>query len=153
MTNIEKLRDEKDLLKKEVANIIGVVESVYCEWENEKLSIPTKRIYQLANFFEVNIDYMIGISSERIQIKTNDEIDIKLVSLRLKEIRNSLNMTMRDLAEKFNTSSSAISNYENGKFLILSPFLIELCKFGNYSVDWVLGRTNKNFLNKKNEDC
>lgn len=153
MTNIEKLRDEKDLLKKEMANIIGVVESVYCEWENEKLSIPTKRIYQLANFFEVNIDYMIGISNERIQIKTNDEIDIKLVSLRLKEIRNSLNMTMRDLAEKFNTSSSAISNYENGKFLILSPFLIELCKFGNYSVDWVLGRTNKKFLDKKNEDC
>lgn len=153
MTNIEKLRDEKDLLKKEMANIIGVVESVYCEWENEKLSIPTKRIYQLANFFEVNIDYMIGISSERIQIKTNNEIDIKLVSLRLKEIRNSLNMTMRDLAEKFNTSSSAISNYENGKFLILSPFLIELCKFGNYSVDWVLGRTNKKFLDKKSEDC
>ena len=146
MTNIEKLRDEKDLLKKEMANIIGVVESVYCEWENEKLSIPTKRIYQLANFFEVNIDYMIGISSERIQIKTNNEIDIKLVSLRLKEIRNSLNMTMRDLAEKFNTSSSAISNYENGKFLILSPFLIELCKFGNYSIDWVLGRTDNKFL-------
>lgn len=153
MTNIEKLRDEKDLLKKEMANIIGVVESVYCEWENEKLSIPTKRIYQLANFFEVNIDYMIGISNERIQIKTNDEIDIKLVSLRLKEVRNSLNMTMRDLAKKFNTSSSAISNYENGKFLILSPFLIELCKFGNYSVDWILGRTNKKFLDKKNEDC
>ena len=145
MTNIEKLRDEKDLLKKEMANIIGVVESVYCEWENEKLSIPTKRIYQLANFFEVNIDYMIGISSERIQIKTNNEIDIKLVSLRLKEIRNSLNMTMRDLAEKFNTSSSAISNYENGKFLILSPFLIELCKFGNYSIDWYLVEQTINF--------
>lgn len=147
MTNIEKLRDEKDLLKKEVAKILGVVESVYCEWENEKLSIPTKRIYQLANFFEVNIDYMIGISNKRKHIKTNNEIDIKLVSLRLKEIRKSLNMTMRDLSEKFNTSSSAISNYENSKFLILSPFLIELCKFSNYSIDWVLGRTDNKFLN------
>ena len=147
MTNIEKLRDEKDLLKKEVAQILGVVESVYCEWENEKLSIPTKRIYQLANFFEVNIDYMMGISEERKHIKMNDAINIKLVSLRLKEIRKSLNMTMRDLSRKFNTSSSAISNYENSKFLILSPFLIELCKFGNYSIDWVLGRTDNKFLN------
>lgn len=147
MTNIEKLRDEKELLKKDVAKNLGVVESVYCEWENEKLSIPTKRIYQLANFFEVNIDYMIGISNKRKHIKTNNEIDIKLVSLRLKEIRKSLNMTMRDLSKKFNTSSSAISNYENNKFLILSPFLIELCKFGNYSIDWVLGRTDNKFLN------
>lgn len=147
MTNIEKLRDEKDLLKKEVAKHIGVVESVYSEWENEKLSIPTKRIYQLANFFEVNIDYMMGISNIRMHIKTKDEINAQLVSSRLKEIRKSLNMTMRDLSEKFNTSSSAISNYENSKFLILSPFLIELCKFGNYSIDWVLGRSNNKFLN------
>lgn len=147
MTNIEKLRDEKDLLKKEVAKHIGVVESVYSEWENEKLSIPTKRIYQLANFFEVNIDYMMGISNIRMHIKTKDEINAQLVSSRLKEIRKSLNMTMRDLSEKFNTSSSAISNYENSKFLILSPFLIELCKFGNYSIDWVLGRSDNKFLN------
>ncbi len=146
MTNIEKLRDEKDLLKKEVAKEIGVVESVYCEWENGKLSIPTKRIYQLANFFEINIDYMLGISNKRTHIKTNDEINIQLVSSRLKEIRKALNMTMRDLAEKLNTSSSAISNYENSKFLILSPFLIELCKFGNYSIDWVLGRTDNKLL-------
>lgn len=147
MTNIEKLRDEKDLLKKEVAKHIGVVESVYSEWENEKLSIPTKRIYQLANFFEVNIDYMMGISNIRMHIKTKDEINAQLVSSRLKEIRKSLNMTMRDLSEKFNTSSSAISNYENSKFLILSPFLIELCKFGNYSIDWALGRSDNKFLN------
>lgn len=147
MTNIEKLRDEKDLLKKEVAKHIGVVESVYSEWENEKLSIPTKRIYQLANFFEVNIDYMMGISNIRMHIKTKDEINAQLVSSRLKEIRKSLNMTMRDLSEKFNTSSSAISNYENSKFLILSPFLIELCKFGNYSIDWVLGRSDNKILN------
>jgi transcriptional regulator with XRE-family HTH domain len=146
MTNLEKLRDEKDLLKKDVAKLVGVVESVYSEWENEKLSISTKRLYQLANLFEVSIDYMVGISAERIYIKNDNEIDIKLVSSRLKEIRKSLNMTMRDLASKFNTTSSAISNYENGKYLILSPFLIELCKFSNYSIDWVLGRSDNKFI-------
>ena len=54
-------------------------------------------------------------------------------------------MTMRDLAEKFNTSSSTISNYENGKFLILGSFLVELCMFSNYSIDWVLGRSDKKY--------
>lgn len=148
MTNIEKLRNEKDLLKKDVAKKIGVVESVYSEWENEKLSIPTKRMYQLANFFEVNIDYMIGLSNKRINIKTNNDIDIKQVSTKLKEIRKSLNMTMRDLAKILNTTSSAISNYENCKFLILSSFLIELCKYGNYSIDWVLGRSENKYIKK-----
>lgn len=143
---LENLRDEKDLLKKEVAKDIGVVESVYSEWENGKLSIPTKRIYELSNYFEVNIDYMLGISNNRVHLKTNNEINIDLVSTRLKEIRKSLKLTMRDLANKFNTSSSAISNYENSKYLILSPFLIELCKYSNYSIDWVLGRSEDKFL-------
>ncbi len=143
---LEDLRDEHDLKKKDVAKAIGVVESVYSEWENGKLSIPTKRLNQLANYFEVSIDYMLGISNKRTRIKSSDAIDMKLVSARLKEIRKSLKLTMRDLSDKFNTSSSAISNYENGKFLILSSFLIELCKYSNYSIDWVLGRSDNKHL-------
>lgn len=143
---LEMLRDDKDLLKKDVAKEIGVVESVYSEWENNKLSISTKRLYQLAEFFNINIDYMIGLSNKKINIKINKEINIKEVSLRLKEVRKSLNMTMRELADKLNTSSSAISNYENAKYLILSSFLIELCKFSNYSIDWVLGRSNNKYI-------
>lgn len=143
---LEGLREERDLFKKDVAKNIGVVESVYSEWENEKLSIPTKRLVQLANFFEINIDYMIGLSNKRIKLKNDNDIDLELVSTRLKEIRKSLKMTMRELATKLNTTSSAISNYENAKFLILSSLLIELCNISNYSIDYVLGRSNNKFI-------
>ena len=143
---LEGLREERDLFKKDVAKKIGVVESVYSEWENEKLSIPTKRLVQLANFFEVNIDYMVGLSDKRIKLKTINDIYLELVSTRLKEIRKSLKMTMRELATKLNTTSSAISNYENAKFLILSSLLIELCNISNYSIDYVLGRSNNKFI-------
>lgn len=143
---LEGLREEKDLLKKDVAKNIGVVESVYSEWENSKLSIPTKRLIQLANFFEVNIDYMLGLTNKRIKLKSSDDFDLDLISKRLKEIRKSLKMTMRELAEKLNTSSSAISNYENSKFLILSSLLVELCTFSNYSIDYVLGRSDNKYF-------
>lgn len=146
---LENIRESRELLGKEVAKQIGVVESVYSEWENEKLSIPTKRLYQLANFFEINIDFMVGLSNEEIKIKSVNEIDNNLVCSRIKEIRKELKMTMRDLAKKLNTTSSAISNYENGKFLILSPFLIELCKESNCSIDWVLGRKKEKYINNK----
>ncbi len=149
---LELLRDERDLWKKDVAKQIGVVKSVYSEWENNKLTIPTRRLYQLAEFFEVNIDFIVGISDKRLSLKTNKELDINIVSDRLREIRKSLKYTMRDLAVKFNTTSSAISNYENGKFLILSPFLIELCKSSGYSIDWVLGRTDTRMISDKSEE-
>ncbi len=104
---------------------------------------------ELANFFEVNIDYMVGISNIKTKIKSNNVIDTELVSNHLKEIRKSLKLTMRELAEKFNTTSSAISNYENNKFLILSPFLIELARYSNYSIDWILGRSNEKIIQQK----
>ena len=139
---LEYLREEKDLLKKDVAKILGVVDSVYTEWENEKLAIPTRRLYQIANYYEVNIDYIVGLTDKRIKLKSKNDIDIKVVSTRLKEVRKSLNLTMRELSSKLNTTSSAISNYENEKYLILSTFLIELCKISNYSIDYILGRTD-----------
>ena len=139
---LEYLREEKDLLKKDVAKILGVVDSVYTEWENEKLTIPTRKLDELANYYEVNIDYIVGLTDKRIKIKSKNDIDIKIVSTRLREVRKSLNLTMRELASKLNTTSSAISNYENEKYLILSTFLIELCKISNYSIDYILGRTD-----------
>ena len=142
------LREEKELLKKEMASILGVVESVYSEWENNKLTIPTKRIYELANFFEVNIDYMFKLSDKRVLIKTEKDIDINLVANRIKIIRKELKLTMRSLAKVLNTTASAICNYEKGKFLILSPFLIELCRISNCSIDWVLGRSENKYLIK-----
>ena len=140
---LELLREEKNLLKKEVAKQIGVVESVYSEWENNKLTIPTRRIVELADFYQVNIDYMLGLSDNRERICTPTTINITEVSFHLKEVRKALKYTMRELASKLNTTSSAISNYENGKFLILSPFLVVLAKESNYSIDWILGRSNK----------
>ncbi len=146
--NLVFLREEKDYLSKDMAKFLNIPPSVYSEWENNKLSISTKRLYELGEFFNVNIDYLVGLSSKRINLKTNKVLDQKETSLRLKEVRENMNLSMRELAQKLNTSSSAISNYENNKNLILSSFLIELSKISNYSIDYILGRSNIKFIQK-----
>lgn len=146
--NLVFLREEKDYLSKDMAKFLNIPPSVYSEWENNKLSISTKRLYELGEFFNVNIDYLVGLSSKRINLKANKVLDQKETSLRLKEVRENMNLSMRELAQKLNTSSSAISNYENNKNLILSSFLIELSKISNYSIDYILGRSNTKFIQK-----
>ena len=146
--NLVFLREEKDYLSKDMAKFLNIPPSVYSEWENNKLSISTKRLYELGEFFNVNVDYLVGLSSKRINLKANKFLDQKETSLRLKEVRENMNLSMRELAQKLNTSSSAISNYENNKNLILSSFLIELSKISNYSIDYILGRSNIKFIQK-----
>lgn len=58
---------------------------------------------------------------------------------------------MREEAKMLNIASSVVSNFENNKTLILGIFLTELCKKTNYSIDWVLGRSDNKKININNK--
>ena len=148
---LEDLRTNRDLKKNEIAKIIGVTPSIYCEWENDRLAIPTKRLYKLAEFFEINIDYMLRLDDNKKRIRKNTDLDRKSVANNLKGLRKDINISMREEARMLNTTSSVVSNFENNKTLILGTFLVELCKKTNYSIDWVLGRSDIKKINVNNK--
>lgn len=145
VTRLEQLREEKDFTRKQVAEILNVSNSIYSRWENSKEIIPTRRMYQLANYYQVNIDYLLGLSSDRLSLPSDDEINLSLVAKNVSEIRKDYNESLRKFVLRLNTSNSTWSAYETGKVLILGAFLLEICKIGNYSADWILGRTNKKY--------
>lgn len=142
---LKEIREEKELTKRELARILKISDSIYARWENAKDTIPTRRIYQLSNYYEINIDYLLGLSNEKLHMISSDNIDMELVSSRIKEVREDYQETLRVFAKRLNTSSSTWSAYETGKILILGTFLIEVCRVGNYSVDWMLGRSNHKY--------
>lgn len=145
LTRLEELRDELEISKKKIANDLGISDSVYGRWENDRFLIPTRRLYQLGNYFQVNIDYILRLTDVRISIKSEKKIDLNLVSKRLKEIRTDLNCTLRELTNDLHTSSSTWSAYETGKVLVLSAFLIQICQKENFSIDWILGRSDEKY--------
>lgn len=144
---LEELKEEKNIKSKEVAKYLNINESTYSEWEHNKVPIPTRRLIQLAEFYHVNIDYILKLTKNKANINYNADIDLQLIGMRLKEIRTSLKMTLRELGAKLNTSFSALSKYERGETLIQSDTLIALCKISNYSIDWVLGRSKNKYYN------
>ncbi len=143
---LEELRDSKDLKSKEIAHALGIAESTYSEWEHNKIPIPTRRIVQLANFYKVNIDFMLNISKNRTHIKPSNEIDLKLIGSHLKEIRLELGLSLRELGKMLNSSFSSLGSYERGEHLIQSETLINICKISKCSIDWVLGRSKEKYL-------
>lgn len=146
--NLERIREENDLTRKEIANILGVSSSIYSRWENGIDTIPTKRLYELANYYEVNIDYLLGLTNNIIHTKSNQIIDYRLVSFRIREIRRDYNESLRTFSKRLNTSNSTWSAYESGKTLILCSFLLEVCLDKNYSADWILCRSDNKYIDK-----
>lgn len=142
---LEELREINELTKTELANKLGVSDSIYARWENGKDIIPTRRIYQIANIYKINIDYLLGLSNYKINLNSSNIINVDTVSKRIREIRKDFNETLVEFSKRLNTSNSTWSAYETGKVLILCAFLIEVCKFGNYSADWILGRSEEKY--------
>ena len=142
---LEGLREEYDLKSKDVANKLGVGSSAYSDWERNKVRIPTKRLIELANYYNVNIDYLMCLTNKRKNIKSKD-IDLIKIGLRIKESRDELGFNLRQLGEAVDITFSSLSNYENGKTLIQSDILISLSKLTNYSVDYLLNRSNDKYL-------
>ena len=62
---------------------------------------------------------------------------------RIRELREDKDLTQKQLGQILNMSQTVYSQYEIGKNDVPTKILIELAKFHNTSVDYILGLTNE----------
>ena len=63
---IRDLREDRDLKQKDLAQLLGVHQTTYSEYELGKLNIPVAALHKLADYYGVSVDYLLG----RTRIKT-----------------------------------------------------------------------------------
>lgn len=139
---LKEIRELNDKTQKEIANILDVERGTYAAWECGIDPISTQKIYDLANYYNKSIDYLLEISSNDIEIVCNKKLDLVEIGNNLKYIRNSSNESLRDFSNNININHSTWWGYENGNVLIKLSTLIATSKKYNYSIDWILGRTS-----------
>jgi transcriptional regulator with XRE-family HTH domain len=59
---IRDLREDKDLLQKDVAAYLKCTQVCYSYYEIGKRDIPTEILIQLADFYHTSTDYLLGIT-------------------------------------------------------------------------------------------
>ena len=60
---LKDLREDSDLSQDAVAKILGTSQSYYAQYENGKRELPFSRAIILAQFYNVSLDYIAGITS------------------------------------------------------------------------------------------
>lgn len=58
---IRDLREDKDLLQKDIANILKTTQQQYQLYESGKRILPIDHLITLCNFYKVSADYILGI--------------------------------------------------------------------------------------------
>lgn len=67
------------------------------------------------------------------------------VGLRIREIREVLNMTREEFSEKCNISVSFLAAVESGKKAVTSKTLYKICTYANISADYIIRGKNESF--------
>ncbi|GAA6503913.1 XRE family transcriptional regulator [Butyricicoccus sp. AM28-25] len=68
---IRNLREDADLLQKDLAQLLNCTQVCYSNYEMGKRDIPTDVLIKLANFYHTSIDYLLGETDVRVPYPKN----------------------------------------------------------------------------------
>ena len=139
-TRMKEIREEAGLKQKDVAKMLGVSKGSYSMWECGADIIPLKRLNQFANYFHVDLDYVIGISNNKLKNNITPDIKIMITGYNLKKIREDKKMTQSEMAKSLKINQPSWNRYENSKNLILTSVIIDLARKYHQSIDDILGK-------------
>lgn len=66
---IRDLREDHDLKQREIAEYLNCSQRVYSNYELGQRDIPTDVLIQLAQFYDVSVDYILGLTNNPKQNK------------------------------------------------------------------------------------
>ena len=56
------LRDKNGYSQEEIAEILGVTQQTYCNYEIGKHEIPVRHVVKLSELYKITSDYLLGLS-------------------------------------------------------------------------------------------
>ena len=62
---IRELREDRDLLQKDIAEILHCTQVAYSRYELGTRDIPSEVLITLAKFHNTSIDYIVGLTDEK----------------------------------------------------------------------------------------
>lgn len=60
INRLKEIREDRDIFQKDVANFLNIKQQQYSEYEIGKRLIPINYLSELADFYNVSIDYLLG---------------------------------------------------------------------------------------------
>lgn len=79
---LKDLRREKKLTQQDIADVLGIEKSNISRFESGKQSLSSENIIKTAKYFDVSVDYILGISDYKtINKKKEEQIPKDVVKL------------------------------------------------------------------------
>lgn len=71
------LRIDNDIKQKDIAKIINKSQQGYAQIENRKAKLAIEDLTKLARFYNVSLDYLVGLTNEQRPNYIKNQINVK----------------------------------------------------------------------------
>ena len=143
MNRLKSLRNDKNLLQKDIAKLLKMSQNGYSQYETERNDISTYLLKFFSNYYDVSIDYILGITDTREKYKPSKIIKTNNNMNRLKDIRDDLDLNRSEVAKILGMSQTGYSAYETGFCDIPNKVLKTLANHYRVSADYILYVTDE----------
>lgn len=127
---IKEIREDHDISQIKMANILNVKRSTYSMWEVGLSVMPLDILWQFSKYFNLDIDYVLGLSNERKNNSIN-EFNYLTIGENIKKLRVENNLSQIELAKKINVTQACIVRWEKGITKITISNIYQLSKIFN----------------------
>ena len=103
-SRIKDLRINNNISQKEISEYLHINQSTYSKFELNKAVIPIELLNKLANYYNVSLDYLLGLSNDK-NVQTSDEssdlnIAMSIAKLYSLDSNSHLSKTQIELIKK-----------------------------------------------------
>lgn len=108
---IKRMRTEKKLTQKQLADRMGVTQSHVWQYENGLANPSDKQIKKFADALGISVNELLSAEESN---KTENKSRTMTVGERIREIRQKAGLTQKQLADRMGVTPSHIGQYERG---------------------------------------
>ena len=146
----KEIRGLFDLKQREIAEKTNISRGAYANIEAKTANAKLKYLLTYCNTFNLNMDYVCNLTNNNSSFNKLDNIDKKLMAERLTILEKENKKQAKDIAKELGILKSTYSGYKNSKQpnLMQTLMLKKLASKYHYSMDWLIGRSNKKYIEK-----
>ncbi|HBG1534364.1 TPA: helix-turn-helix domain-containing protein [Clostridioides difficile] len=150
---IKKGLELRDMKQSELVKKAGIPKSALSSYISGKYKPKQDNIYKIAKALDVNEAWLMGCDVE--MERTEDLNKNKEIGKRIKDARENLGLTLKDIAECVGVAVSTIQRYEKGEISQLKlPVLASIAKALNVDLTWITnGIENKSTKSSNEYNC
>lgn len=134
---LKALREENGMNQSELGKLLNVQGAAISKYESGEVPLTGETIVQLAEYFGVTADYLLGLTEGEDTIGTEEKINeiAQRVGRNIRSIREQAGLSQDEFAEGFSVKQPTVANWETGKRQPDLNMLIQIAQFGGTNLD------------------